>query len=434
MRTTSRCLALVIAILSFGMPIVAQAQRKTDATRILNNMSRVYSRLASYQDEGILVITDDEATGGTIEKMPFKTFFRRPNLFRFEWTDFGITKLGRTRLIWFNGKEAFTYWEPDRYEKEESLSLAVAGATGASSTTIDTVPDLLMPDELGASTLKRLVKVSLLGEDVFEGVRCYRIKATDREDPVELWVGKNDFLLRKLRRETKYEDSLRIREEIRRKIQVDQPIQEVVFNYKPPIPLTPRKDTDIEDVNKLLNPGPPIWSEFRSDEGRFTVLMPEKPITQVSTTETAQGRFETRSFIATHIPLIFMVAYSDIPKQLLVANDVDGFFDGVRDQFVKEAGGKLASESSLMLDGHPGREIKAHMFHGELRARVFLVGDRMYQLAVMSGKSSESDAEAPNKFFASFKLIPVTKPIAAGGCLRNLRSCNPVETNGSWLN
>lgn len=143
-------------------------------------------------------------------------------------------------------------------------------------------------------------------------------------------------------RETKYDDRLRIREEIRRKIQVDQSIPEVVFNYKPPIPLTPRKDTDIEDLNKLLNPGPTIWSEFRSDEGRFTVLMPEKPISQASTVETAQGRFETHSFVASHHPLICMVVYSDIPKQLVVANNVDGFFDGVRDQFIKEVGGKLA--------------------------------------------------------------------------------------------
>jgi len=36
-----------------------------------------------------------------------------------------------------------------------------------------------------------------------------------------------------------------------------------------------------------------------------------------------------------------MIAYTDIPKQLLVNNDVDGFFKGVRDQFIKEVDGKL---------------------------------------------------------------------------------------------
>jgi len=414
MRTTSRCLALLVAILSFGSPIMAQAQRKIDARRILNKMFTVYARLASYQDEGVLVTTNDEATGGTIEKMPFKTFFKRPNLFRFEWTDYGITKLGRTKLVWFNGKDAFTYWEPDRYEKEESLNLAVAGASGASSRTASTVSDLLLPGELRTSTLNRLAKVSLLGEDVFEGVRCYRITATEVDDPIELWVGKNDFLLRKLRRETKFDDRLWIREEIRRKIQVDQSIPEVVFNYAPPISLTPRKDTDIKNIDKLLNPGPAVWSEFRSDEGRFSISMPERPVSQASTIETIQGRFEQHAFIASHMPLLCMVAYTDIPKPLLAADNADGFFDGVRDEFIKDAGGKLASESSLSLDGYPGREIKVHLFRGELRLRLFLVGDRLYIVSLTNlDKVSESDAETPNKFFGSFKLNPITKRIAA---------------------
>jgi outer membrane lipoprotein-sorting protein len=404
----------MVAILLFGLPAMAQAQRKTDATRILNNMFRVYSRLVSYQDEGILVTTNDEPTGGTIEKMPFKTFFKRPNLFRFEWTDYGITKLGRTKLIWFNGKDAFTYWEPDRFEKDESLSLAVAGATGISSRTVNTVSDLLMPDELGGSTLKRLTKVSLLGEDVVEGVRCYRIKAIEAEDPVELWVGKNDFLLRKIRRETKFPDRLWIREEVRRRIQVDQSIPEVVFNYEPPIALTPRQDTDLTDIEKFLNPGPPVWTEFRSEEGRFSVSMPQKPVSQASTFETPQGRFEQHVFTATHGRLVCTVAYTDIPKQLLVANNVDGFFDSTRDGFIKEVGGKLASENPLSLDGYPGREIKVHVFSGELRLRLFLVGNRLYLLSVTTvEKVSESDAETFNTFFGSFKLNPITKPIAA---------------------
>ena len=161
MRTTSRCLALVVAILACGLPVIAQARRNTNATTILNNMFSMYSRLTSYQDDGILVVTLDGPTGGTIEKMPFKTFFKRPSLFRFEWTDYAITKLGKTKVIWFNGKEAFTYWEPDSFEKEESLSMAVAGATGISYGTVHTVSDLMLPGEFGGSLL--------LGKEVFEG-------------------------------------------------------------------------------------------------------------------------------------------------------------------------------------------------------------------------------------------------------------------------
>jgi outer membrane lipoprotein-sorting protein len=413
MRTTSRCLALTIAILSFALPAIAQPQTKPDAKQILDNMSKVYSRFASYQDEGILITTKDEATGGTIEKMPFKTFFKRPNLFRFEWTDYGITKLGRTKMIWSNGKEAFTYWEPDNYEKEESLSLAIAGATGISSGTVNTVFDLLSQDETYGSRLKRLVNVSLLGEVEFEGVSCYHIKANEGDEPWELWIGKSDFLLRKVRREMKVDDLLWTFEEIRRKIQVDQSIAEVVFNYKPPIPLTPKKDSDTTDIDKILNPGPPLWTEFKSDEGRFSILMPQKPTSQASTMETPQGRIEQHLFFASHSPFVCMVAYIDLSKELQVGNNADGFFDGVRDQFIKEVGGKLESEVKVMLDGHPGREVKANTFRGEFRMRMFLVGDRFYHMSIIKmEKGPESDEETFKKFFTSFKLTAVIRPIA----------------------
>jgi len=47
-------------------------------------MTARYAALSSYQDEGIVVTNYDEATGGKIEKQPFKTLFKRPNLFRFD--------------------------------------------------------------------------------------------------------------------------------------------------------------------------------------------------------------------------------------------------------------------------------------------------------------------------------------------------------------
>lgn len=414
MRITSRCLALVVAILSFATSILAQTQTRPDATQILNNMFSAYSRARSYQDEGILVTTTDTATGGTIEKMPFKTFFQRPNLFRFEWTEFTISKLGTTYRIWFNGKEAFTYWEPDRYEKEESLGLAVAGATGVSSRTVNTVSDMLLPDELGPSSLKTLAKVSLLGEDVFEGTPCYRIKGMEDDETTELWVGKNDFLLRKLKRERKQGDELLIREEMRRNIQVGHPISESVFNYNPPIALTPRKNIDPDGLNKLLEPGPPVWTEFKSDEGQFSVLLPQKPVAQAMSMETAQGRIEQHVFIATHSQLVCIVGYSDLPKQAMISKNIDSFFDGLGDVFIKHMGGKLASQTSKSLYGHPGRELKLYMFHGEFRLRMFLVGERVYILSLSQpDPSSDSDGKLVEKFFGSFKLNAITKTIAA---------------------
>jgi len=413
MKTNSRRLALVVAILSLALPVIAQSQAKPDAKQILDNMFKAYSRFSSYQDEGMLVTTRDEATGGSIEKMPFKTFYKSPDLFRFEWTDYAITKLGRTKMIWSNGKEAFSYWEPDNYKKEKSLSMAVAGATGISSRTVNTIYDLVIQEEFNSSPLMHMVNVSLVGEDEFEGVRCYRIKGTHGDEPLELWVGKTDFLLRKLRRESKMDDTLWIYEETRRRIQVNQRIEEVVFNYKPPIPLTPKNDSDTTDIDKILNPGPPLWTEFKSVEGGFSILMPQKPLSRAVTVETPDGRVEQHVFVATHDLMVCMAGYSDIPKATAVANNVDSFFDGLQEQFIKELGGKLESQSSLTLDGHRGREVTAQLYRGKFRVRMFFVGNRLYFMSLISSKEdAASNEESFKKFFTSFKLNSVTKPVA----------------------
>ena len=92
--------------------------------------------------------------------------------------------------------------------------------------------------------------------------------------------------------------------------------------------------------------------------------------------------------------------------------NIDGFFDDIRDQFIKEADGKLASETPISLDGVAGREVKVHIYRGDLRLRMFLDGDRAYILSFLS--LEKSDEEAAKKFFASFKLNRVSRPIAAG--------------------
>ena len=423
MTTTSRCLALLVAILSFALPVIAQPQSKPDAKEIMDRMFKAYLGFASYQDEGILITTTDEPTGGTIEKMPFKTFFKRPNLFRFEWTDYGITKLGTTKIIWSNGKEAFSYWEPDYYEKKESLGLAVAGATGITSLTVNTIYDLLLPEEFSRSRFKPIVNLSLAGEEEFEGVSCYRIKATGDNERYELLIGKTDFLLRKLRRESKSDDTSWVYEEIRRKIQVDQSIAEVVFNYKSPIPLTPRENKNTTDIDKILNPGPPLWTEFKSEEGKFSILMPQKPISQKATVETGRGTVEQHIFIAIHDGVLCMVGYSDVPNLAGLPDNPDPLFDGLQEEYLKGLGGKLDSASALTLDGHRGREVKAQMYRGQLRLRMFLVGTRLYYMSLINGdKDAALVEESFNKFFKSFKLTSVSKPIA-------WRNFNPIKQN-----
>jgi outer membrane lipoprotein-sorting protein len=377
----------------------------------MRRIAQSYAGCSSYQDTGVVETTFDETTSGRIEKKPFKTYFQRPTLFRFEWIDYSPYKDGRLNIVWSNGKEAFTYWQPDRYEKEESLSMGIAGATGISSGAAHTLSRLLMEDIMSGFALTDLTDLSIVGSEQFEGEWCYRISGKHPSGSLyELWIGKSDYLVRKLRRRSKFENFSTLEEEIHRDIKINVPIARSVFNFKPPIALTPREDPQKEET--LLGNESPTWSEFHSVEGRFKVLLPTKPKTQTLSLETPQGRITHYGFTAAQSGVICIIEYADLPKQLATPDNIKVIFDEVRDQLLKTVEGKLANESVISLDAHPGREIKIDLRGGSARARFYMVNERLYQLAFMEITFSGKPSSAMDKFFDSFKLVADSKSVA----------------------
>jgi hypothetical protein len=105
----------------------------------------------------------------------------------------------------------------------------------------------------------------------------------------------------------------------------------------------------------------------------------------------------------------FAVGYSDYPLSQIVGSSADALFAQVRDTWVKRIDGKLVLSSPLKLDGqHPGIEFSAE---GKVKgadafldARLYLVGQRLYQVIAM-GRKSEVPQGIVNRFLNSFKLI-----------------------------
>lgn len=427
----------LVCIQSFRLFEAAGQTRRMTPQVILKKTAASYASLSSYQDVGIVITTYDQEAAGRIEKLPFKLFFSRPNWFRCEWLDYYLNKNGRLSVVWTNSAGTFTYREPDRYERRASVEMGIAAVTGVSAGAAYDVPRLLMPD-IDGWAVTDLKKTALVGEEVFEGELCYRIKGFDWDgDLNEVWINQRDFLIRKITTHSTFGNFSTTEEQIHRNIKVNQPIAKAVFDFKPPIAL--HSPTEAKEGEVLYAPERPTWSEFSSSEGRFKVLMPGPPVSQTLTLETRVGRIVHHSHVAQKGGVTCIIDFADMPEQFSEPDRADMLFDEARDQFLKDTQGRLLRERSIALDDYHGREVKVHMYRGEALARFYLVGDRFYQLAITTLDLTANSESEITSFFSSFKVTAPPKPVAnrSPGCTPNSLPIdaytNPIAARSSFF-
>jgi outer membrane lipoprotein-sorting protein len=74
--------------------------------------------------------------------------------------------------------------------------MSVSGATGVSSKASQTVPSMLMPDELRANPIKALTDLNLVGEEKLGAQDTYKLAGKDfRGNPTTIWIDKQRLLL-----------------------------------------------------------------------------------------------------------------------------------------------------------------------------------------------------------------------------------------------
>lgn len=150
---------------------------------------------------------------------------------------------------------------------------------------------------------------------------------------------------------------------------------------------------------------------LESEEGRFSVRIPvgfSSPEESTVPLETAVGKLDMKVFTAVKgAGAVIMAAYIDYPEEAFAAG-TEKMLDGARDGALKNLNGKLSSQKSITLLGHPGRSIT---FSGtsagtKLFGRVdyFIVKPRLYQLLYISQKKADVGTTAIKNAFSSFTL------------------------------
>jgi hypothetical protein len=147
----------------------------------------------------------------------------------------------------------------------------------------------------------------------------------------------------------------------------------------------------------------PEWKEFSSEEGRFKVLMPGEPKAYQLDTESDFGKGKLNMFRVMAGETGYVANYSDFPEAIK-KQPLKQVFDSSRDGAIANLSGKLATEKDIKLGDHPGRETLIDVSGKAMfRAKVYLVGRRMYQVVMVGSKEAVSSKDA-EKFFDSFKL------------------------------
>lgn len=195
---------------------------------LLDKMRQTYANAKSYRDKGSVETRVSLGAGNQTLTKPFAIIFQRPSSLRVEWA----ASFGGIRdpyVLYSTSDGTWTYNERiNQVQKEESLERAIRRWTGVSGGAVRSVPCML------ANITKQpefgdLSALQYVGVESIRDVQCHRIRATRRSQPVSLWIGVDDYLLRKISVDTPFGHVIEVHE----RIAMDKPIDGAAL-FTPP--------------------------------------------------------------------------------------------------------------------------------------------------------------------------------------------------------
>jgi hypothetical protein len=151
----------------------------------------------------------------------------------------------------------------------------------------------------------------------------------------------------------------------------------------------------------------PKSKEFSAAKCGLIVQLPSEPKEESRTANASGGPLAITLYTLTQGNSIYVVSCNDFPTDQVAAANKDRVLDNIGQGAMTNIGATLDNQTSVNLDGHPGRDIVGRATIGGqnavVRARVYLVGNRMIQALVLGIKGQMSDADMQT-YLTSLKL------------------------------
>lgn len=146
-------------------------------------------------------------------------------------------------------------------------------------------------------------------------------------------------------------------------------------------------------------------SLYHSKDGRFKIYFQGKPKVASDIVETEVGDIEMVSILyEKSVTEAYMVAYSDYPSALIEATSSKDLLDGAKEGSSTNLGlTKYDLDKDIKIDGYPGVYFKGKVNGIHVEYKIYLVENRLYQVAILRD-GSYSSSKNSKSFFNSFEL------------------------------
>jgi hypothetical protein len=144
----------------------------------------------------------------------------------------------------------------------------------------------------------------------------------------------------------------------------------------------------------------------------FSVMIPGEAQSQRGEVAIPGGKVTTAAWTSNVEGVLYSISTADYPEKVVAANPAAAFLNEGKNGLVNQLKGTIKSEEDVTLQGYPGKAFVVSSDAGEVKARNFLVGPRLYTLLVLYNPSI--GAPAADDFLTSLELINPPPAIGSG--------------------
>jgi hypothetical protein len=149
---------------------------------------------------------------------------------------------------------------------------------------------------------------------------------------------------------------------------------------------------------------------FESPGGGFSVRVAANLKESTQDVDVGANKLTVHAYIGGTDLLRYFISYVDYDDEILAAFSAEEILRRAQAQLISSPDAVILSETGISLGDYPGREVifdtgEESNPEMSIKARIFLVDHRLYQIMVMVPKGDVSTV-ANNDFLKSFTLIP----------------------------